>query len=194
MFRLEESVTSRTTGRRTVGALAVLWLVVALYSVHAVLPTNALTLPFERSLEPAVNDLAPQGWAFFTKSPRDPLVTAYRFRADGTPYRVPEITASDHRNLFGISRRGRAIGTEMALLLPEVPDDRWVQCRRPDPACLSSTGRHPPYPVRSPVPGPQLCGEVVLALESVVPYAYRRLVPTPVVVDRAVRLVVECRP
>jgi antimicrobial peptide system SdpA family protein len=194
-FTIEDTKAGRTTaGPRLILVLSALWAVVAVYSVHAVLPTNVLELPFEGSLARPANALLPQGWAFFTKSPRDPILTAYEFDARGRAYRIPEITASDVRNLFGVNRRGRAIGTELALLLDLVPPDQWVECGSTSGDCVAGVRVGDPPRVASPVPGPRLCGEVVLAEESVVPYAYRELVDQRLRVDRAAHLFVECEP
>ena len=192
MFRIEDTAGKTTTGPRLIVTLSALWLVVALYSVHAVLPTNVLDLPFRQSVVEPVHAVLPQGWAFFTKSPRDPILTAYEFDEQGQAHRVPEISSPDYRNLFGVNRRGRAIGTELAHLLDMVPPDRWVECQPADDQCLSGLRTNSPYRLASPVPGPRLCGEVVFAIETVVPYAYRDLVEQRLVVDRAAYLLIGC--
>jgi antimicrobial peptide system SdpA family protein len=192
-FRIEDTTAGRTTaGPRLILTLSALWVVIAVYSVHAVLPANVLELPFRGALARPASTLFPQGWAFFTKSPRDPILTAYEFDARGRAHRIPEITASDVRNLFGINRRGRAIGTEMALLLDLVPPERWVECGSDGDGCVAGARVGDPPRVVSPVPGPRLCGEVALAEESAVPYAYRELVGHRLRVDRAAYLFVEC--
>lgn len=192
MFTIENTTGRTTAGPRLILALSALWAVIAVYSAHAVLPANVLELPLRDSLAQPANALVPQGWAFFTKSPRDPLLTAYEFDERGEAYRIPEVTASDYRNLFGVNRRGRAIGTELALLLDLVPPDRWVDCLPGEDGCLARLRTSPPHRVTTPVPGPRLCGEVALVEESVVPYAYRDLVDQRVVVNRAAYLTVEC--
>jgi antimicrobial peptide system SdpA family protein len=192
VFKLEGAARRTTTGPRLIVALSALWAVVAVYSVHAVLPTNVLELPFRRSVAEPVHAVLPQGWAFFTKSPRDPILTAYEFDEQGRPRRVPEISSPDHRNLFGINRRGRAIGTELAHLLDAVPPERWIACEPAGDQCVSRARAGSPYRVVSPVPGPRLCGEVVFAVESVVPYAYRNLVEDRLVVDQAAYLDIDC--
>jgi antimicrobial peptide system SdpA family protein len=192
VFRIEDTASKTTTGPRLIVALSALWAVIALYSVHAVLPTNVLELPFRQSVAEPVHHVLPQGWAFFTKSPRDPILTAYEFDAQGRPRRVPEISSPDHRNLFGVNRRGRAIGTELAHLLDAVPSDRWVECEPADDQCLTRLRTGAPYRVVSPVPGPRLCGEVVFAIETVVPYSYRNLVDQRLVVERAAYLSIDC--
>jgi hypothetical protein len=61
--------------------LAFLWGVAALYALHTVIPFNAVVLPFERDLP--VRSLTPEGWAFFTRNPREKQISAYR-RVNGT--------------------------------------------------------------------------------------------------------------
>jgi antimicrobial peptide system SdpA family protein len=193
VFKIQDTAAGRTTaGPRLILLLSALWVAIAVYSVHAVLPVNVLALPARDSLVLPVNAVVPQGWAFFTKSPRDPILSAYEYDEHGQAYRIPELTNADYRNLFGVNRRGRAIGTELAMLLDLIPPERWVDCQPGDGGCLSRLRAGPPHRVVTPVPGPRLCGEVVLAEELVVPYAYRDLVEETLLVNRAAYLVVEC--
>ena len=52
--------------------LGVAWATAGLYVVHAQVPRNVLELPLERVLGPAIPFFAPEGWAFFTRDPREP--------------------------------------------------------------------------------------------------------------------------
>src|SRR5438270_566632 len=63
--------------------LGVAWATAGLYVVHAQIPRNVLELPLERVLKPAIPFFAPEGWAFFTRDPREPHLLPYRHGTDG---------------------------------------------------------------------------------------------------------------
>lgn len=85
-----------------------------LYSVHAALPPNVLELPLERSVEP--RKWAPQGWAFFTRNPREPRVLP--FVAESGTWRSANLGPhAQARYAFGLDRKSRAQGVEVGLLM-----------------------------------------------------------------------------
>lgn len=166
-------------------ALAVFWLAFALYDVHGSMPPNPLRLPFERAL--GVSRIAPQGWAFFTRDPREPKFEAFLRRGDRW-VRAP--VGPNRRFLFGVSRLGRARGIEWGLVAFPLAGTDWRTCRVPVAECLdgSGTARH----LRNRSPSPVLCGEVGLVRRAITPWAFasaRRPVRLPY---EAVRLTVSC--
>lgn len=74
-----------------------------------------------------VMSLFPQGWGFFTKSPLDPMVMIYR--QEGEKNELLTYTNSSRENYWGLSKRSRAIGIEMSKVLPQIPDDAWIEKR-----------------------------------------------------------------
>lgn len=65
----------------------------------------------------------PQGWGFFTKSPVDPMIVVYR--QDSTKRtRITYLNYSAD-NYWGFSKTSRAVGIEMAKILPLIPKSAW---------------------------------------------------------------------
>jgi len=97
-------------GRR-IATVAVLALVVVVYVLQAALPVTAFTLPFDRSQQ--IRSLVPEGWAFFTKSPRIPDPTIYGLDSGGgwrTLTEGPQANPT-RDSLLGLDRLSRSQGT-----------------------------------------------------------------------------------
>src|SRR4029434_6535737 len=104
---------------RSLGAhallLAIMWGTLFVYSIHGALPFNPLKLPFERTL--MVTRFVPQGWAFFTRNPREERLTLQQVLPGG---QLAPLSRSPHArpdNAFGLDRRSRSQGVEIGLLL-----------------------------------------------------------------------------
>lgn len=171
-------------GRKVV-ILAATALVIVVYVLYAALPSTAFELPFNRPVD--VRLLVPEGWAFFTKSPRIPDPTAYGLRAGS--WRLlnagPQATLG---NFMGFDRLGRSQGTELAILVQEVPASSWSDCRKTPTVCLSSLRVSRTIPDTST--HRTVCGDVGLVIQQVLPWAWRKL-PT-IMPSKVVRVTVTC--
>ncbi|MFJ6721675.1 SdpA family antimicrobial peptide system protein [Streptomyces sp. NPDC091259] len=168
----------------------VVWSLIVLYAVQEQVPKNVITLPAQSKMKHTVVNVAPQGWAFFTKSPRDPEVTPYEKTPDG--WRELSLTphASPH-NAFGLNRRSRAQGVEIAMLLSAAQQSDWHECTDSRDACLSQAGPAA-RTVENHSPDATLCGTVGLLQERPTPYAWRDLVPESHSTERVMVLEVTC--
>lgn len=174
-------------------AIAAVWTALAGYVVHSQLPANALELPAQDALQLHVRQVAPQGWAFFTKSPRSTQLVVWRPDAAGAWERAMLAPHSEPRNLFGFNRRSRAQPVEMALLGNRAPAERWREC--PDgnvPACLAAVAPGDVVPVDNPSPGPLLCGPVGLSRQEPLPWAWADAAEDTRMPARVLRLEVRC--
>lgn len=175
---------------RSVAVVCAVWSVVALYAIQEQVPKNVITLPAQSEVKHTVVNLAPQGWAFFTKSPRDPEVVPYRKSSDG--WRALSLTPhSSPHNAFGLDRESRAQGVEIAMLLSAAQKDDWRDCTDSSETCLANTDAAARQ-VRNGSPDPTLCGTVGLLQERPTPYAWRDLVPESHSTERVMVLEVAC--
>lgn len=166
------------------------WAVVLTYVAQAQLPKNVITLPGQKDVRHAIANLAPQGWAFFTKSPREPEIGPYRKSpADWKPLALTP--HSSPRNVFGLNRESRAQGVEIALLLSGAQNDDWRECTDGRQQCLNDFGA-PARRVENRSPDPTLCGTVGLLREKPTPWAWRDLVPEPHSPEAVMVLEVTC--
>ncbi|WP_164878204.1 SdpA family antimicrobial peptide system protein [Microbacterium enclense] len=189
-------MTHTTQGREQADRTGVAHLlgVTALVSVLLVgcalawLPVGELLPTTVQSQVRAAQAIAPQGWAFFTKSPRGPVPTAYRWDGD-------EWVSADRgpnaqlRWAFGLNRESRLTEFDMQTALAEVDESWWRDCpgRHDDAECLSDTA---PRPVASVGHDLRLCGEVGLVRREPVPWAYREYVERTA--GQSLRLTVDC--
>jgi antimicrobial peptide system SdpA family protein len=75
----------------------------------------------------------PEGWAFFTRNPREATEKFYEEQADGS---VVPGNASDLRSIGSPSRLERIRSMEVGMVLPQVPKEAWVPCENTFAECL----------------------------------------------------------
>jgi antimicrobial peptide system SdpA family protein len=153
----------------TVLVLATGWFLAALYALHAALPSNVIRLPLEDSLK--IGGLAPQGWAFFTRDPRERDMLMF-VKTDAGWLDASLGPNASLQNLGGISRNARGQGIEVGMLVTRLPPEAWTRCRaRHVKACLDEARGHLTLP--NLYPRPTLCAdEVALVLVSPTPWAW----------------------
>lgn len=152
------------------------------------LPVGELLPTTVQSQVRTAQTIAPQGWAFFTKSPRGPVPTAYRWdggewvSADRGPNAQP-------RWAFGLNRESRLTEFDVQTALAEVDESWWLDCPRgdDDAACLTASAARPVASVGHDL---RLCGEIGIVRREPVPWAYREFVERSA--GQALRLTVAC--
>lgn len=75
-------------------------------------------------------ELAPQGFAFYSKNPRD---ETFYFESDQKLY-MPNFQLD---NIFGLHRKGRAQGIELGKIYSEIPTDLWGFCSNDDECTIT---------------------------------------------------------
>jgi antimicrobial peptide system SdpA family protein len=189
--RPNASVRSRRVAAHLVAVAALLCLVTlvpAVYVFHAALPYNPVQLPGGRSAELRV--IAPQGWKFFTRDPREERLLvrvpdgAGGWTSDVTP------TNSAPQNLFGALRSARAQPSEMSELLLRVPETEWVACTADPNVCLAAFTR--PLVLNNPDPTPTLCGDVGFVMQPPIPWAWARRLGAVILNSKVLRTQVSC--
>ncbi|CAM5320375.1 hypothetical protein SABIM44S_00336 [Streptomyces abikoensis] len=177
--------------RRSVLALVIAWSVAVLYVAQVHVPKNVLSLPGQKQVRSTVANVAPQGWAFFTKSPRDVEVLPYRQSGDGSWTSLALTPHSSPRNAFGLDRASRSQGIEISLLLNLAEKKEWKECEENDLSdCLANA--RPSRKVKNPSPEPTVCGRVSLVQEKPVPWAWRDLVDERTTPERYLAMDVTC--
>ena len=72
----------------------------------------------DRDLKKNISTIFPQGWGFFTKSPRDQAYFCYEL--EDTKYIPFTIKNCSYDNLFGFSRKARIIGYESSQVIEKI--------------------------------------------------------------------------
>lgn len=131
------------------------------------LPARDLLPPSSSAGVRVLTELSPQGWAFFSRSPREPIIERHFF-ADGVW--EPERTDSLRSELFfGLDRSGRARQYALESDLSLVDDVEWQRCTSALSSCLSQS------PSRSVADEASSCESGVRALvrRYPIPWAFR---------------------
>jgi antimicrobial peptide system SdpA family protein len=176
-------------GRSTL-VIAAIWALIGFYVVHSQLPSSTVELPGQDSARVNIQTVAPQGWAFFTKSPREPNPVAWAPDAGGDWQTAMFAPHSEPRNAFGLNRRSRAQPVEIGLLTSALPPERWLDCGHGDiPACLAEAEV---VVVDNPSPEPLLCGPVGVSRQTPLPWAWADAADRTNMPASVVRLDVRC--
>jgi len=152
-------------------ALALCGAVVAV----VVMGVTAMALPSADHLGPGTKraanltrEVLPEGWSFFTKSPRDAFVVAYNDDGD----EVGTAPNAQPRWAFGLNRASRLGGIDVDRVMQHLDRDAWHRCD----VGMSVLGcseevraRH----VRITEDMHSLCGEITLARTKPTPWAFR---------------------
>lgn len=73
--------------------------------------------------------IVPEGWAFFTRSPREENIYVYEKDKESL-WKLVNIPGASPTFIFGLDRSGRAISAELQILLDQLPDSNdWVESR-----------------------------------------------------------------
>lgn len=110
-----------------------------------------------------------QGWAFFTKNPRESLYNLYALDSDGNIINDKIVKPHTHySNLFGISRKPRRLGFELSAIVSNVRKKHWYSA-----CCISDISLEPQKTVFISNPMIKyLEGDYVVVKEESVPWAY----------------------
>lgn len=179
-------------GERTLGAwiaagIALIGLLGA-YVLHGAMPPTAVHFPLEKVVQ--TQHWAPQGWAFFTRSPRTAQPRPFARAGDGW-VDAGIGPGSSPRNVFGLNRAVHAQGAEVGLLAKDLPASSWHECRTRSEWCMERY-EGPPVEVRNSVPSKTLCGDIAIARAEPLPWAWAVGRRPPVPPSNVVVLRVSC--
>ncbi len=166
-----KSISTTEGSNRLLGAvciaLAAFWVSAITYVLHATFPFNAVKLPDENTISAKL--WSPQGWKFFTRSPREDWLLPYRRTTRG--WESASLGPNGRLDAYlGWSRAPRAQGIEMGLLLHNISNNMWDKCTGDAVECL----RRSPIKttLRNKTPEPTLCGMVGFVVQEQVPWAW----------------------
>lgn len=165
-------VERNASATRKMGALsAVLGVglaILSVYAYHSAMSFNPVRLPFERLV--GIEGWLPQGWAFFTRDPREERLLVYRRQGSSgwqpawlTPHGRPQ-------NAFGLDRASRAQGVELGQLYEKIRPASYETCEGPLAVCLERS--KPVARLRNRMPRKTLCGELAIVKQKPLPWAW----------------------
>lgn len=166
--------------------ISILWVYIFSMAIHSALPMNPISkFPLSSSLN--VASWFPQGWGFFSKSPRDPYFSVVDVSkkkiAAAWPNNIP-------KNFFGLKRYGRSQGIEAGLLVSNIAETSRLECNENPMTCL----RKSPVimEIVNQTPNPTICGDVGFIYQEPVPWAWSRSSKKIEMPSEVVRVNVKC--
>ena len=110
----------------------------------------------------------PQGWAFFTRNPREASLYVYDKKGGKFICR----TKANLNFYFGAGRNMRVEDGEMSYLLNQVSSKRWKKCKGKNLLdCAKITSK---IEVKNDYLHPKLCGEIIVKRQDTTPWAWSR--------------------
>lgn len=147
-------------------------LLLAMVNAAAILPASPLIPQTAiNALEP-IRSLLPQGWGFFTKNPREPVLSIYAYRS-GSWIAISEGSSTSPKRAYGLDRTARTEQYEIEDLLKQADRIPWTDCSVRDlGSCLADgyNGHQQPVSLRSE--HPRFCGNIALVTTDPVPWAW----------------------
>lgn len=192
-FRSKGEPSQRTPSNSVAGiisftVLATLFLSAVFYSM----PSNVLDLRDGSPQRTLFTQTFPEAWGFFTKPPNSPEIGAFRVSETSIESAL-SFPHSRMENAFGLYRKHRAQGPEVAELSSAVEGSEWVDCNSIEADCVFHTGnRTKPVLVENKFPVKSLCGNLVLAETVPVTWSYRDSYEGWRTERRAINLEVQC--
>jgi antimicrobial peptide system SdpA family protein len=131
--------------------------------------------------------LAPQGWSFFTRNPREPVI--YVFREEGPELKIDRVQGFSWSLGFGLKRKIRSRGSEIESIAINVKDEFWKKCREPLATCIHVFTKEPK--IKNNYSNPIFCGKLIMQKVERTPLSWARL-PNFQMPYEATKVEVEC--
>ena len=167
--------------------IGLFWVALIYGIAVASIPYNPLSMP--RIITMNLQTIIPQGWAFFTRSPREEMNYYYRIEEDALvlqPYQN-----ANWKTALGTSRMGRVKSMELAALNSMVQPEDWYHCDKGIAVC-DDWKTLPRVALRNGFRHPQICGELILEKKEIVPWAWSKDIHQDQVPSKIVKLFVVC--
>jgi len=150
-------------------------------SLQNALPSN----PMDEMKSLTLLKVFPQGWGFFSKSPREESIMILN-----SSYDLATVWPNNSfENLLGVKRFGRTQGIEMGLLYSQIPENMWTACESDLKNCVAPTEV---ITVNNTTPVPSFCGEYIIVKRQVVPWAWSKIMETDEMPLKFAKVVSSC--
>ena len=144
-----------------------------LYLLILSIPENPIKLRYPFFSQRKVTLIAPQGWSFFTKNPRDEDI--YLYRIEDTELHPVSIVNMQASQVFGVDRENRLISTKLLKITGGIPAKNWLNYRGDVAAFVKSMGAECFDVLNMRVKEPSLCGRYCVVLQKPVPWSWSGL-------------------
>ncbi len=137
----------------------------------------------------------PQGWGFFTKSPREEQIVIYKYDDNINRYKLISQRHTSPQNLFGINRRASKIFQEFNMSI----ENYKYKIPYLDTVFNYQNTYHienfnfKKILVKNPVQDPILCGNYVIVYQKTIPWAWSRKIKSSKYPCKFLKIKFECK-
>ena len=173
VFTARTGATERARRQYLLGLGVVGLTILTVFLVFA--PSQALLSRNQSQKLEIMGEFLPQGWAFFTRDPREPYVSLYQQREQRWE-QVNSTTVAGGEHLFGLDRSARTENYEIDVIISQISEKEWARCEKePITRCFPES---PPPGVSIHSHGEDLrfCGLLAVTVHKPVPWAWADLV------------------
>jgi antimicrobial peptide system SdpA family protein len=153
-------------------------------SITSALPVN--TLKINNDVKGLISEIIPQGWGFFSKSPREPDLNAIPLEGQDA-LQWPNSSLS---NYLGISREGRAQGIELGSIIGAIDKDSYQECKEDTYQCFKSSKTT--IKIDNINRNPTICGKWGVINQEPVPWAWGNKLKSIIMPSKIVKVDVGC--
>jgi len=147
--------------------------------------------PFSSQERLNVTVLAPEGWAFFTRNPREPVQELYHSQS-GRWVRYNQSNFSLH-NWFGVKRLSTIENVELQHLLRQAgPDSTWTQCTGELQSCIHNRDLTT-ITVENKSNTKRFCDSLLVRKRKPIPWAWSDAEEPVVMSSSIVQLIISCK-
>ncbi|MEH7109305.1 SdpA family antimicrobial peptide system protein [Bacillus sp. JJ1764] len=158
-----------------------------IFSSSVVASLGTTPIPLSKDSKIVFASMLPQGWGFFSKSPRDMLLGIHTANEKSLKVLFPTMR---FENLLGLYRKGRSQGVEMGALSVKISKEDWVKCDGNDlKSCEKSAKK---INIENKTPSPLLCGEYYFTHEEIIPWSYYKYSLAGTEVKQIVKADIQC--
>lgn len=170
--------------------VALLWGTAIFNSAVSALPFNPLTGSKIDAME--YNVLLPQGWAFFTRNPREEQY--YVYKEEGKKLVPLLYTNSSYKNAFGFTRKVRIRGVEMGGLVSQLEQMEWLKCEDGILSeCVIENQDYEAIILANNANHPTFCGNLWIEKKPLVPWAWSRAEQAVNMPSEFIKINVSCK-
>jgi antimicrobial peptide system SdpA family protein len=143
--------------------------VIAIFLLATSVPESTIRLAKINRLR--VNALAPEGWAFFTRSPLEPNLIVHQLTNNGQLKRFTQ-RPNSIRYLYGLNREKRLAGQEFGRLQGYITDSLWKPIQGPVEQHMGLLDSLVTIRIPNASRHPQMQGTYIIQSVKTVPWAW----------------------
>ncbi|HMO38475.1 MAG TPA: SdpA family antimicrobial peptide system protein [Saprospiraceae bacterium] len=160
---------------------------IILFSISSFNPVRA-----KKDFNRQVYTFMPQGWAFFTRNPREAQVQLYQ-QDDKGDWRKVQHFHAHYSNAFGLSRRTTTLITELQYFKTnDLQDEDFINCESNYQRGIVGCVPDSTIVLQNKFDKPILCGEYILTFQEPVPWAWSRSMHKISMPSKVIRLNIQC--